>query len=96
MVHHKTGNWSKRGCEIGSVTITDKQRIADGFNKYFVNVETTLANKIPHQNISPEHYLLKRKFYDFFLNLNPVNLMSLVHSLSKTVSHDLIMLEQIS
>ncbi len=56
---------------MGSINITDKQRIADGFKKYFVNVKRTLANKIPHQNIGPENYC--RGSYIAFFFLNPVN-----------------------
>ena len=50
----------------GSVT-TDPKVISNKFNDFFVNVGPSLANKIPHQDTPPEHYLRNRALYSFYL-----------------------------
>ena len=37
--------------------ITDPKSIADGFNNYFVNIDPTLASKIPENNLSHRQFL---------------------------------------
>ena len=50
----------------GSVT-TDPKVISNKFNDFFVNVGPSLADKIPHQDTPPEHYLRNRALYVFFI-----------------------------
>ena len=47
---------------------TDPATISDYFNKFFVNIGPTLAQKIPKQNHSPEHYLGERSLNSIFLS----------------------------
>ena len=37
--------------------ITDQLKIVNCFNDFFVNIGSTVENKIPHSNISYSHYL---------------------------------------
>ncbi len=68
-----------------NITITDKHRIANGFNKYFLNVGPTLSNKIPHQYIGPEHYLRGSYMPSFFLNqVNENEIISIVNGLKNS------------
>ena len=47
--------------------ITGPLKIANCFNKYFVNVGSTVENNIPHSNISYSHYVkqvcINKSFY---------------------------------
>ena len=47
--------------------ITDPLNIVNCFNEYFVNVGSTVENKIPHSNISHSHYVkqvcINKSFY---------------------------------
>ena len=36
---------------------TDPKTIADGFNNYFVNIDSTIASKIPDNNVSHRQFL---------------------------------------
>ena len=50
----------------GSYT-TDKQKIANGFNKFFINVGPNLASKIPSDNRCPTSYILNSVTEDMLL-----------------------------
>ena len=43
--------------EINGSYTTDKNKIADGFNKFFINVGPNLASKIPEDNRCPTSYM---------------------------------------
>ena len=51
----------------GDTIIEDKVTIAEHFNKYFVNVGATLANKIPDSNKNPTDYIKNKVLDSFFL-----------------------------
>ena len=46
---------------------TDKTKVANGFNKYFVNVGATLAKTIAKPNVSPMHYIQQTVMETFIL-----------------------------
>ena len=48
--------------------ITDKLKIANGFNSYFVNVGPNLANNIPDTTISPLNNMNERNAFKFDMN----------------------------
>ena len=48
--------------------ITDKLKIANGFNSYFVNVGPNLANTIPDTTISPLNNMNERNAFTFYIN----------------------------
>ena len=48
--------------------ITDKSKIANGFNSYFVNVGPNLANNIPDTTISPLNNMNERNAFTFYIN----------------------------
>ncbi|ELT96765.1 hypothetical protein CAPTEDRAFT_192072 [Capitella teleta] len=54
-------NWDEllanTDAQINNEKITDKDLIADSFNKYFVDVGPSLAAKIPNHDHAPEDYL---------------------------------------
>ena len=45
---------------VNQETITYKNKIAKGFNQYFINIGPTLANKIPQDNKCPTTYMDNR------------------------------------
>ena len=45
---------------VNQETTTDKNKIAKGFNQYFINIGPTLANKIPQDNKCPTTYMDNR------------------------------------
>ena len=45
---------------VNQETTTDKNKIAKGFNQYFINIGPTLANKIPQDNKCPMTYMDNR------------------------------------
>ena len=47
---------------------TNKTKVADGFNKYFVNVGATLAKVIAKPNVSPMHYIQQTVMETFYIN----------------------------
>ena len=47
---------------------TDKTKVANGFNKYFVNVGATLAKAIAKPNVSPMHYIQQTVMETFYIN----------------------------
>ena len=54
---------------MNGACITDKTKIASGFNSYFVNVGHNLANSIPHTTVSPLNNLHERNTFSFYVNL---------------------------
>ena len=48
--------------------ITDKSKIANGYNSYFVNVGPNLANNIPDTTISPLNNMNERNAFTFYIN----------------------------
>ena len=48
--------------------ITDKLKIANGFNSYFVNVGPNLANNIPDTTISRLNNMNERNAFTFYIN----------------------------
>ena len=50
----------------GNIT-ADKTKIADGFNKFFVNVGPTLSSKIPSDNRSPTTYMKNKVDESMFI-----------------------------
>ena len=48
--------------------IQNKTEIANRFNKFFVNVGSTLANAIPHTDRKPTDYIKNGVLESFFLN----------------------------
>ena len=55
----KASNTCSRFLVNGQIT-NDKKKIANGFNKYFINIGPNLANKIPDNNKSPTTYIVDR------------------------------------
>ena len=47
---------------------TDKTKVANGFNKYFVNVGATLAKAIAKPNVSPMQYIQQTVMETFYIN----------------------------
>ena len=47
---------------------TDKTKVANGFNKYFVNVGATLVKAIAKPNVSPMHYIQQTVMETFYIN----------------------------
>ena len=47
---------------VNGKTTTDKMKIANGFNQYFVNIGPTLASNIPQDNRSSTTYMESRDF----------------------------------
>ena len=45
---------------VNQETTTDKNKIAKGFNQYFINISPNLANKIPQDNKCPTTYMDNR------------------------------------
>lgn len=52
---------------INSKNISDKKQIAQGFNKFFVNIGHELSKSIPDCNISPRSYLSSSNIQSIFL-----------------------------
>ena len=52
---------------------TDKTKVANGFNKYFVSVGATLAKAIAKPNVSPMHYIQQTVMETFYINLATEN-----------------------
>ena len=55
-----TSSWSK--FVVNGKTTTDRMKIANGFNQYFVNIGPTLASNIPQNNKSSTTYMGSRVF----------------------------------
>ena len=55
----KASNTCSRFLVNGQIT-NDKNKIANGFNKYFINIGPNLANIIPDNNKSPTTYMVDR------------------------------------
>ena len=53
------------GFQVSQV-ITDPEKIASGFNQYFVNVPKQVRKKIPHAMKSPMDYLTNRIGNSFY------------------------------
>ena len=53
--------------KVGNIITTDKQKIANCFNKYFVNAGDSLAKQIPHHPGSPLQYLRGNYINSLFL-----------------------------
>ena len=53
---------------INGSCVTDKSKIANGFNSYFVNIGPTLANDIPESKKSPIDNMGERNKFSFFVN----------------------------
>ena len=47
---------------------TDKTKVANGFNKYFVNVGATLAKAIAKPNVSPMYYIQQTVMETLYIN----------------------------
>ena len=45
---------------VNQAITTDKTKIANGFNQYFINIGPTLADKIPQDNKCPTTYMENR------------------------------------
>ena len=52
---------------------TDKTKVANGFNKCFVNVGATLAKAIAKPNVSPMHYIQQTVMETFYINPDTEN-----------------------
>ena len=57
---------------VNNYVITDKKSVANGFNTFFTNIGTTLANKIPSTNLSATNYIRQGRLKDSIF-LNPTN-----------------------
>ena len=53
---------------LNGESITDKLKIANGFNSYFVNVGHNLANNMPDTTISPLNNMNERNAFTFYIN----------------------------
>ena len=53
---------------INNRLTTDKTKVANGFNKYFVNVGATLAKAIAKPNVSPMHYIQQTVMETSYIN----------------------------
>ena len=64
---NKTRNCSSK-FQLNDACITDKTKIANGFNYYFVNVGPNLANSTPHTTVSPLNIINERNTFSFYIN----------------------------
>ena len=53
---------------VNNKLATDKTKVANGFNKYFVNVGATLAKAIAKPNVSSVHYIQQTVMETFYIN----------------------------
>ena len=60
VINKKRDTSSCSKCLVNQETTTDKNKIAKGFNQYFINIGPTLANKIPQDNKCPTTYMDNR------------------------------------
>lgn len=69
---------------IDNTTITDKNKIANKFNDYFINIGPQLANKIPAATGDPIKYIQGNFPNSMVLyNTDPTEIAQIVHQLKK-------------
>ena len=53
--------------DINGEYITDKDKISNGFNKFYVNVGPNLCKSLPKHNVNPMSYLKQRNSNSMFV-----------------------------
>ena len=65
----------------GSLT-TDKQLISEWFNEFFVGIGSSLAKKIPTQNVSPSKFMGAKELHSIYLTtVSPSEINKIISSL---------------
>ena len=67
----KVANSPPEYFDINGEQVTNKTRIANGFNKFYVNIGPNLCKNLPPSNVNPTTYLKNRNFHSMFIE--PVN-----------------------
>ena len=57
VINHKKQSASCSSFKINDIITSDKKRICNGFNDFYINVGSNLAQKIPHSEKSPKDFI---------------------------------------
>ena len=90
ILNRKTNVQGSFQLNINGVTTSNNSKIANCFNKYFINVADNLCKKIPQTNNKYQDYLKNPNKNSFFLSeTNPHEINQIIHSLKSSNSTDI-------
>ena len=71
--------------DINGERVTDKNKIVNGFNNFYVNIGPNLCKSLPPSNTNPTSYLKERNMHSMFIeNINELEIKKIVMDLKES------------